>query len=57
MNPVYRPIAVTLGLVIFFHILLTNLGGDEDPRHAIALEPFYWLLAWGGLKHAYESIR
>jgi hypothetical protein len=44
---------------IVLHIVLTNLGGDADSRHAVPLEPLYWILTMGGLhqliQHLYGS--
>lgn len=36
--------------LIATHILATTLGGDGDLRHAIPLEPMYWILAIAGIR-------
>ncbi len=51
-NESVRRRTLILWLLIASHIVLSNLGGDTDSRHAIPVEPLWILLTVAGVSHA-----
>jgi hypothetical protein len=52
--PRFRGQAAFLLTTIVAHIILSNLGADQTPRHAIPIEPIYSLLCFVCLFHRAE---